>query len=114
MVFPVPLLRIARWIFSTILWYNFLRRLGNELSRYVTRAARISFECFKFNRLPSVYGKIKTMRKVMDKSVEDKMPQFYLVFRDGKLIEYMFLIGDNKMFRAFPWLAIDNLELPSQ
>ena len=50
----------------------------------------------------------------MDKSVEDKMPQFYLVFRDGKLIEYMFLIGDNKMFRAFPWLAIDNLELPSQ
>mgnify|MGYP006918505997 FL=1 len=25
----------------------------------------------------------------------------------------MFLIGDNRMFRAFPWLAIDNLdELP--
>lgn len=25
----------------------------------------------------------------------------------------MFLVGDNSMFRAFPWLAIDNLdELP--
>ena len=41
------------------------------------------------------------------------MPQFYFVFRELELIGYMFLIGDNKTFRAFPWIAIDNLdELP--
>jgi hypothetical protein len=61
----------------------------------------------------AVYGKTKTMQRVMDKSVGDKMPQFYFVFRDKELIGYMFLIGDNKRFRAFPWFAIDNLdELP--
>jgi hypothetical protein len=61
----------------------------------------------------AAYGKTKTMQRVMDKSVGDKMPQFYFVFRDKELIGYMFLIGDNKRFRAFPWFAIDNLdELP--
>ena len=60
-----------------------------------------------------VYGKLKTMKRIMDKSVGEKMPQFYFVFRDKELIGYMFLIGNDKMFRAFPWLAIDNLdELP--
>lgn len=59
------------------------------------------------------YGKEKTMQRVMDKSVGDKMPQFYFVFRELELIGYMFLIGDDKTFRAFPWLAVDNLdELP--
>lgn len=59
------------------------------------------------------YGKIKTMQRVMDKSVGDKMPQFYFVFRDMELIGYMFLIGNDKLYRAFPWLAVDNLdELP--
>ncbi len=59
------------------------------------------------------YGKVKTMQKIMDKSSGEKMPQFYFVFRDTKLIGYMFLIGDRKRFRAFPWLAVDNLdELP--
>ncbi len=43
----------------------------------------------------------------------DKMPQFYFAFREQELIGYMFLLGDSKRFRAFPWLAIDNLdELP--
>lgn len=59
------------------------------------------------------YGKVKTMRKIMDKSIGEEMPQFYFVFRDMTLIGYMFLIGDSDRFRAFPWLAIDNLdELP--
>lgn len=59
------------------------------------------------------YGKVKTMQNVMDKSIEGQMPQFYFAFRDTELIGYMFLIGDEKKFRAFPWLAIDNLnELP--
>lgn len=59
------------------------------------------------------YGKIRTMQRVMDKSVGEKMPQFYFVFRDMELIGYMFLIGNNKMFSTFPWLAVDNLdELP--
>ena len=49
----------------------------------------------------------------MDKAFGEKMPQFYFVFREKELIGYMFLIGNDKMFRAFPWLAIDNLdELP--
>lgn len=80
----------------------------------------MSFEQRKtaLNNLSSVgffpaYGKIKTMKNVMDKSVGLKMPQFYFVFRDKELIGYMFFIGDSKKFRAFPWLAIDNLdELP--
>ena len=60
-----------------------------------------------------VYGSIKTMRRIMDKSFWEKMPQFYFVFREKELIGYMFLIGNDKMFREFPWLAIDNLdELP--
>ena len=53
------------------------------------------------------------MRRIMDGSVGEKLPQFYFVFRNMELLGYMFLIGDHKMFRAFPWLAIDNLdELP--
>ncbi len=41
------------------------------------------------------------------------MPQFYFVFRKKELIGYMFLIGNDKMFGAFLWRAIDNLdELP--
>ncbi|MGN0629141.1 MAG: hypothetical protein ACI4IW_05895 [Oscillospiraceae bacterium] len=46
----------------------------------------------------------------MDKSVERKLPQFYFVFRDSALIGYMFLIGDEKRFRAFPWFAVDNMD----
>lgn len=61
----------------------------------------------------SAYGKMKTMQNVMDSSIGEKMPQFYFVFRNMELIGYMFLIGDSKRYRAFPWLAIDNLdELP--
>ena len=73
---------------------------------------------FALNSLSSIgffpaYGSIKTMRRIMDKAFGEKMPQFYFVFREKELIGYMFLIGNDKMFRAFPWLAIDNLdELP--
>lgn len=59
------------------------------------------------------YGGIKTMQRAMDQSAGEKMPQFYFVFRDEELIGYMFLIGNSKMFRAFPCIAVDNLdELP--
>ena len=59
------------------------------------------------------YGKIKTMKRVMDKSIDEDRPQFYFAFRDGKLIGYMFLIVDAQRFRAFPWIAISNCdELP--
>ena len=61
----------------------------------------------------TAYGKIKTMKRVMDKSIDEDRPQFYFAFRDGKLIGYMFLIGDAQRFRAFPWIAISNCdELP--
>lgn len=53
------------------------------------------------------------MRRIMDKSFGEKMPQFYSVFREKEPIGYMLLIGNDKMFRSFPWLAIDNFdELP--
>lgn len=53
------------------------------------------------------------MKRVMDKSIDEDRPQFYFAFRDGKLIGYMFLIGDAQRFRAFPWIAISNCdELP--
>ncbi len=58
-------------------------------------------------------GDEKTMQDIMDESSGEKMPQFYFAFREQELIGYMFLLGDSKRFRAFPWLAIDNLdELP--
>lgn len=59
------------------------------------------------------YGNIKTMKRIMDKSVIGTRPQFYFAFRDSKLIGYMFLIGDPYRFRSFPWMEINNLdELP--
>ena len=58
-------------------------------------------------------GSIKTMQRVMDKSIDGERPQFYFAFRDSKLIGYMFLIGDAQRFRSFPWIAISNWdELP--
>ncbi|MGN0203414.1 MAG: hypothetical protein ACI4BB_02650 [Coprococcus sp.] len=56
------------------------------------------------------YGKEKTMKKIMDKSVAGDMPQFYFVFRKEQLIGYMFIIGDTQKYRAFPWLAISNVD----
>lgn len=59
------------------------------------------------------YGKEKTMKKIMDKSVAGEMPQFYFVFREEQLIGYLFMIGDTQKYRAFPWLAVSNAdELP--
>ena len=59
------------------------------------------------------YGKEKTMKKIMDKSIAGEMQQFYFVFRKEQLIGYLFIIGDTQKYRAFPWLAISNLdELP--
>lgn len=59
------------------------------------------------------YGGVKTMRRIMDKSKEGERPQFYFVFRDGGLIGYMFLIGDEGRYRAFPYIEVNNLdELP--
>lgn len=59
------------------------------------------------------YGKIKTMQRIMDKSIAGERPQFYFVFRNNELIGYMFLIGDTHKFRSLPWIEINNLdELP--
>ncbi len=56
------------------------------------------------------YGGVKTMQRVMEKSVPGSGPQFYFVFREDKLIGYNFLIGDTKRYKAFPWLAISNAD----
>ena len=59
------------------------------------------------------YGTEQTMKKIMDKSIVDEMPQFYFVFRKEKLIGYLFIIGDTQKYKSFPWLAISNVdELP--
>lgn len=46
----------------------------------------------------------------MDKSVAGEMPQFYFVLRSEQLIGYMFIIGDTQKYRAFPWLAVSNVD----
>ena len=56
------------------------------------------------------FGTEQTMKKIMDKSIIDKMPQFYFVFRKEQLIGYLFIIGDTQKYRPFPWLAISNVE----
>lgn len=59
-------------------------------------------------------GKQKTMKREMDQSQAGKLPQYLFVFRDGKLIGYMFLISENENYsKTFPWWAVDNSdELP--
>ena len=56
------------------------------------------------------YGGVKTMQRVMEKSVPGSGPQFYFVFSEDKLIGYNFLIGDTKRYKAFPWLVISNID----
>ena len=54
------------------------------------------------------YGSEKTMMRIMNQSIEGNGPQYYFVFRDADLIGYLFLIGDEKRYRAFPWLSVGN------
>ena len=46
------------------------------------------------------YGGVKTMQRVMEKSVPGSGPQFYFVFREDKLLGYNFLIGDTKRYNT--------------
>lgn len=39
------------------------------------------------------YGGVKTMQRIMEKSVPNSGPQFYFVLRENQLIGYNFLIG---------------------
>lgn len=56
------------------------------------------------------YGGVKTMKRIMDKSIPEAGPQFYFVFRENELIGYQFLIGDEEKYKTFPWLAISNMD----
>ena len=56
------------------------------------------------------YGGVKTIHKIMEQSVSGSGAQFYFVFRDNELIGYNFLIGDEKKYKSFPWLAIGNMD----
>lgn len=60
------------------------------------------------------YGKLKTIKKEMDKSQTGTLPQYLFVFRDDNLIGYMFLIAEKENYcKVFPWWATDNSdELP--
>lgn len=72
-----------------------------------------ALENLKYIGFYPAYGTEQTMKKIMDKSIVDEMPQFYFVFRKEKLIGYLFIIGDTQKYKSFPWLAISNVdELP--
>ena len=60
------------------------------------------------------YGKQKTIKREMEKSKKDKLPQYLFMFRDNELIGYSFLIGEKEnICKPFPWWATDNSdELP--
>ena len=60
------------------------------------------------------YGKRKTIKREMNKSQIGKFPQYLFVFRNDRLIGYMFLIAEKENYsKAFPWWAVDNSdELP--
>ena len=60
------------------------------------------------------YGNQESMKKEMEKSQAGAFPQYLFVFRDDKLIGYMFLIAEKEKYcKAFPWWAVDNSdELP--
>ncbi|MBQ2888098.1 MAG: hypothetical protein IJE29_04140 [Firmicutes bacterium] len=50
----------------------------------------------------------------MEKSQAGTLPQYLFVFRDDKLIDYMFLIAEkDNCCKVFPWWAVHNSdELP--
>ena len=54
------------------------------------------------------------MKKEMEKSQTGAFPQYFFVFRDDRLIGYMFLIAEKEKYcKAFPWWAVHNSdELP--
>lgn len=70
-------------------------------------------QLFHIGFLPA-YGKQKTLKREMEKSQKDKLPQYIFVFRDNLLIGYSFLIGEKEhTCKALPWWAVDNSdELP--
>ena len=59
-------------------------------------------------------GNHETMKKEMEKSQTGAIPQYFFVFRDDRLIGYMFLIAEKEKYcKAFPWWAVHNSdELP--
>lgn len=56
------------------------------------------------------YGKVKTMQRIMNKSVSGNGPQYYFAFKDEEPVGYMFLIGDEHLYRSFPWLCVHNAD----
>ena len=54
------------------------------------------------------------MKREMEKSQPGIFPQYLFVFREHKLIGYMFLIAEKENYcKTFPWWAVDNSdELP--
>ena len=55
------------------------------------------------------YGKLPTMKREMEKTQRDKLPQFLFVFREDALIGFLFLIAEKEhTCKAFPWWAVSN------
>lgn len=60
------------------------------------------------------HGRPDELKREMDKSEEGTLPQYVFVRRAGRVIGYLFLIGETENAgRLFPWWAVDNAdELP--
>ena len=56
------------------------------------------------------YGGVKQCSKLWKSQFQVQAHKFYFVFRENELIGYNFLIGDTKKYKAFPWLAISNMD----
>lgn len=85
-----------------------------QLPGYTERKERRCFGTTATNRLLSRLREARNNKKEMEKSQAGTFPQFLFVFRDDKLIGYMFLIAEKEKYcKAFPWWSVDNSdELP--
>lgn len=78
----------------------------HEKEKVLSQLAKIGFR--------TVYGSVEDMKREMEKSSDNSLPQYIFARRDGELIGYMFLIAEvEKTSKVFPWWAVDNSdELP--
>ena len=85
---------------------NYLDIPGEEKSAVIERLFHIGF-C-------PAHGRQTTVKREMEQSKRDALPQYLFVFREDELIGYLFLIGEEtRRGRIFPWWAAGNPdELP--
>lgn len=85
---------------------NYRDLLDSEKEKVVSQLYKIGFR--------SACGGTGSIKREMDKSTGDSLPQYIFVRRSGEFIGFMFLIAEKeKSSKIFPWWAVDNSdELP--